>query len=196
MQSTPQNITPSTLLFVVPEEEWRNLHATLEQIIDLITRRNADDSSSEWIESETARKLLGISPKTWQNYRDQRLIPFSQIGRKIYVNRAPPRYPPPPPPRRCKEHHLSLRLKKSLQWVMPNMFYNIFNDTPRHNPLPFQIFYVIMNCPYAVRLRMKPERGRYFYLTGFNLWIAIWRLMIFHLISNPLSYVEHMDTNR
>lgn len=88
MQSTPQNIKPSTLLFVVPEEEWRNLHATLEQIIDLITRRNADDSSSEWIESEAARKLLGISPKTWQNYRDQRLIPFSQIGRKIYVNRT------------------------------------------------------------------------------------------------------------
>lgn len=88
MQSTPQNITPSTLLFVVPEEEWRNLHATLEQIIDLITRRNADDSSSEWIESEDSRKLLGISPKTWQNYRDQRLIPLSQIGRKIYVNRA------------------------------------------------------------------------------------------------------------
>ena len=88
MQSTPQNITPSTLLFVVPEEEWRNLHNTLAQIIDLITRRNADDSSSEWIESEAARKLLGISPKTWQNYRDKRIIPFSQIGRKIYVNRA------------------------------------------------------------------------------------------------------------
>lgn len=72
MQSTPQNITPSTLLFVVPEEEWRN----------------ADDSSSEWIESEVARKLLGVSPKTWQNYRDQRIIPFLQIGRKIYVNRT------------------------------------------------------------------------------------------------------------
>lgn len=88
MQSTPQNITPSTLLFVVPEKEWRNLHATLEQIIDLITQRNAGDSNSEWIESEAACKLLGISPKTWQNYRDQRLIPFSQIGRKIYVNRT------------------------------------------------------------------------------------------------------------
>lgn len=88
MQSIPQNITPSTLLFVVPEEEWRNLHATLEQIIDLITRRNADDSSSEWIESEAARKLFGVSPKTWQNYRDQRIIPFLQIGRKIYINRA------------------------------------------------------------------------------------------------------------
>ena len=73
---------------MVPEEEWRNLHDTLVQIIDLITRRNTDDSSSEWIESEASRKLLGISPKTWQNYRDQRLIPFSQIGRKIYVSRA------------------------------------------------------------------------------------------------------------
>lgn len=88
MQSTIPNINSSTLLFVVPEEEWRNLHDTLKQIIDLITRRNADDSRSEWIESEDARKILGVSPKTWQNYRDQRIIPFSQIGRKIYINRA------------------------------------------------------------------------------------------------------------
>ncbi len=88
MQSTIPNINSSTLLFVVPEEEWRNLHDTLKQIIDLITSRNADDSRSEWIESEDARKILGVSPKTWQNYRDQRIIPFSQIGRKIYVNRA------------------------------------------------------------------------------------------------------------
>ena len=75
-------------MIIVPEEEWRTLHDTLEQIIDLITRRNADDSSTEWIESEDARKILGVSPKTWQNYRDKRIIPFSQIGRKIYVNRA------------------------------------------------------------------------------------------------------------
>lgn len=75
-------------MIMVPEEEWRTLHDTLEQIIDLITRRNADDSSTEWIESEDARKILGVSPKTWQNYRDKRIIPFSQIGRKIYVNRA------------------------------------------------------------------------------------------------------------
>lgn len=56
--------------------------------MDLIARRNADDINSEWIESEEARKFLGVSQKTWQNYRDQRLVPFSQIGRKIYVNRA------------------------------------------------------------------------------------------------------------
>ena len=88
MQSILQNSSSSTLLFVIPEEEWRNLHDTLKHIMDLITRRNAEDSGREWIESEDARKILGVSPKTWQNYRDKRIIPFSQIGRKIYVNRA------------------------------------------------------------------------------------------------------------
>lgn len=87
-QAMSQQPAPSMTMIMVPEEEWRNLHDTLEQIIDLITRRNADDSGSEWIESEDARKILGVSPKTWQNYRDKRIIPFSQIGRKIYVNRA------------------------------------------------------------------------------------------------------------
>ncbi|MBD5217494.1 MAG: helix-turn-helix domain-containing protein [Bacteroidales bacterium] len=32
--------------------------------------------------------MLGISPKTRQNYRDQRHIPLSRIGRNIYVNQA------------------------------------------------------------------------------------------------------------
>lgn len=33
-------------MLLVPKEEWRDLHDTLAQIIDLITRRNADDSNS------------------------------------------------------------------------------------------------------------------------------------------------------
>lgn len=56
--------------------------------MDLITYRHADDFNSEWIESEDARKILGVSSKTWQNYRNKRIIPLSQIDRKIYVNRA------------------------------------------------------------------------------------------------------------
>lgn len=72
MQSTLQNITPSTLLFVVPEEEWRNLHATLEQIIDLITRRNADDSNSEWI---NASSLLANRPQNLRQPRRPRRFP-------------------------------------------------------------------------------------------------------------------------
>ena len=75
-------------MLVVPHEEWQSLHEKLDRLTEIIERSQNVSSGSEWLESDEARKLLGVSPKTWQNYRDQRLIPFSQIGRKIYVNRA------------------------------------------------------------------------------------------------------------
>ena len=60
-----------------------------------VVRRAADNQGAksaakddEWLTSEEARKILGGSPKTWQNYRDRGIIPFSQTGRKIYVLRS------------------------------------------------------------------------------------------------------------
>ena len=75
-------------MVMLPQEEWQSLNDKLDRLAEMIENRNATDRDVEWLESEAARKLLGVSPKTWQNYRDQRVIPFSQIGRKIYVNRA------------------------------------------------------------------------------------------------------------
>ena len=75
-------------MVMIPQEEWQSLHDKLDRLAEMIETRNATDRNADWLESEAARKLLGISSKTWQNYRDQRVIPFSQIGRKIYVNRA------------------------------------------------------------------------------------------------------------
>lgn len=75
-------------MLVVPHEEWQSLHEKHDRLTELVERNQSAASSIDWLESEAACKSLGISPKTWQNYRDQRLIPFSQIGRKIYVNRA------------------------------------------------------------------------------------------------------------
>lgn len=37
-----------------------------------------------WMSGDETCKLLRISKRTLQNYRDKRVIPFSQIGRKIY----------------------------------------------------------------------------------------------------------------
>ena len=75
-------------MVMIPQEEWQSLNDKLNRLAEMIENRNASDRDTEWLESEAARKLLGVSPKTWQKYRDQRVIPFSQIGRKIYVNRA------------------------------------------------------------------------------------------------------------
>ena len=44
--------------------------------------------SNYWLTSEEARRLLGVSNKTWQEYRNRRYFPFTQIGRKIYVKRS------------------------------------------------------------------------------------------------------------
>jgi excisionase family DNA binding protein len=38
----------------------------------------------KWLSSDEVCRLLGISKRTLQNYRDNRIIPFSQIGRKLY----------------------------------------------------------------------------------------------------------------
>lgn len=81
------NIQGQTLV-LLPESEWQNLNNKLDAITSMIANRNANELSSEWIESEEARKILGISKTTWQLYRTQRQIPFSQFGRKIYVKRA------------------------------------------------------------------------------------------------------------
>ena len=82
------NNTQPPLMLLIPQEEWQSLHEKLDRLTDIVEKTQRGSSSCDWLESEEARKLLGISPKTWQNYRDQRLIPFSQIGRKIYVNQA------------------------------------------------------------------------------------------------------------
>ena len=82
-----QGVSGMTMV-MIPQEEWQSLNDKLDRLAEMIENRNSTDRDAKWLESEAARKLLGVSPKTWQNYRDQRVIPFSQIGRKIYVNRA------------------------------------------------------------------------------------------------------------
>ena len=75
-------------MILLPQSEWEGLKQKIEELAKLVTNRNQSDMMNEWIESSEARKLLGVSPKTWQNYRDNRIIPFSQFGRKIYVRKA------------------------------------------------------------------------------------------------------------
>ena len=73
--SQPSTISPITMV-MIPQEEWQLLNDKLDRLAEMIENRNTTDRDAEWLESEAARKLLGVSPKTWQNYRDQRVIPF------------------------------------------------------------------------------------------------------------------------
>lgn len=79
----------STMAMVVlPKSEWQGVKEDLQEVKELLTKKNTEEVKNEWIESVKARKMLGVSPKTWQTYRDRRIIPFAQIGRKILVKKA------------------------------------------------------------------------------------------------------------
>ena len=87
IQSVSQQATPQTMI-LLPQTEWEGLKQELKKLAELVTNKNKAEALDEWIESGQARKMLGVSQKTWQTYRDNRVIPFSQFGRKIYVKKA------------------------------------------------------------------------------------------------------------
>jgi len=73
---------------VVPQNFLNKMEAKLEKLETILRDKSETEINSMWIESVKIPKLLGISQKTWQTYRDKRIIAFSQIGSKIYVKRA------------------------------------------------------------------------------------------------------------
>ncbi|MDY6252533.1 MAG: helix-turn-helix domain-containing protein [Bacteroidales bacterium] len=73
---------------VLPESEWNGIKDLLQEVKDTLQAKSKTEINAMWVESTEARKILGVSAKTWQDYRDKRVIPFSQYGRKIYVRRA------------------------------------------------------------------------------------------------------------
>lgn len=87
LQGNQQQAAPQTMI-LLPQTAWEEVSRKLEELAKLVTNRNQSDMMNEWIESGEARKMLGVSQKTWQTYRDNRIIPFSQFGRKIYVRKA------------------------------------------------------------------------------------------------------------
>lgn len=78
----------TTTMVMLPQSEWEGMKSDLQELKELVRIKSDEELNAQWIESAEARKLLGVSQKTWQGYRDKRIIPFTQVGRKIYVKRA------------------------------------------------------------------------------------------------------------
>lgn len=83
-----QEVSASLSMAVIPQSFLDGLMDEVKEVKSLLQQKSEEEINSQWIESTEARKILGVSPKTWQTYRDERRIPFSQLGRKIYVKRA------------------------------------------------------------------------------------------------------------
>lgn len=78
----------SLSMVMISQEAWESLTNEIKAIRDELRSKSEEEMKKQWIESTEARKMLGVSPKTWQNYRDNRVLPFVQFGRKIYVKKG------------------------------------------------------------------------------------------------------------
>lgn len=79
----------TTLITLVPQKIVDELIEDVKSIkASLQSSHSQTNLGEEWIPSNEVLKQLGISRKTWQKYRNERRIPFSQFGRKIYVKRT------------------------------------------------------------------------------------------------------------
>ena len=87
MNVSTQQAASTMAMVVLPQSVWEGMKSDIQDMKELLIKRNKEEAGNEWIDSVEARKMLGVSPKTWQTYRDRRVIPFAQIGRKILVKK-------------------------------------------------------------------------------------------------------------
>ena len=65
-------------------QKFVNIMKGLEKRFAELKEEAAKPLGEVWMGNEEVCRLLNISKRTLQNYRDDNLIPFSQINHKIY----------------------------------------------------------------------------------------------------------------
>ena len=74
-------------LKVLSNEEYDRIILKLDQVLELLTEVSKKAKSpleESWLDTYEAARVLKVSTRTLQNYRDNRILPFSKIGSKIY----------------------------------------------------------------------------------------------------------------
>ena len=57
---------------------------TFAQRVETLCRNSGDKALKEWLDNQEVCEILGISKRTLQSYRDNGILPFSQIGHKMF----------------------------------------------------------------------------------------------------------------
>ena len=73
---------------VIEVKELQQLKEQNQRIEDKLSKLEQKDLSESYIPSVEIPKLLNISQKTWQTWRDRRHFKFIQLGSKIWVKRS------------------------------------------------------------------------------------------------------------
>ena len=55
---------------------------SMERKLEIISKQSPLEET--WLDNQEVAKLLKVTNRTLQSYRDQRILPFSQVSSKIY----------------------------------------------------------------------------------------------------------------
>jgi len=58
---------------------------TMENEVEKMKEHNLS-CGNQWLNGDEIMQKLGISKRTLQNYRDNRILPYSAVGGKFYYN--------------------------------------------------------------------------------------------------------------
>lgn len=72
---------------IIPQDQFRELLNKVEHILTSIEQISANPNDS-FIDNAEFLRVMGISKRTAQTWRDEQRISFSQVGAKIYYKRS------------------------------------------------------------------------------------------------------------
>ncbi len=76
-------------IIIIDQEVWERLLRAIAELGAKTERLLGDlNHYEEWLDNEEVCRLLNISKRTLQTYRDNSLLPFSMVGHKVYYKKV------------------------------------------------------------------------------------------------------------
>jgi hypothetical protein len=71
-------------VITIDSEAFKKIMEALAEVKKGLVEKATPKLEEMWLDNEDVSKILRVTDRTLQNYRDRRVIPFSQFGNKIY----------------------------------------------------------------------------------------------------------------
>ena len=74
--------------FIITDSNWARLRDEILNLAETCHKAFGEQSKhTDWLHNGDVCKLLNISKRTLQHYRDTGVLPFAQVGHKCYYKR-------------------------------------------------------------------------------------------------------------
>ncbi len=69
---------------IIKNKEFKEFVETLNELKKALEENKNTNLKGQWLDNEEVGNILKVSKRTLQTYRDRGILPYSQIGNKIY----------------------------------------------------------------------------------------------------------------